>query len=191
VEVGQVPVPLVEVEAVSDEELVGNREADVAQREVVDEPPVGPVEERGRGQRPRRPEPEGLEQPVQRQAGVDHVLDEQHVLSVDRGVEVLQQPDAPAAARLGAAVACELDEVEPMGDRDGAREIGDEDEARLQQPDEERVAAGVVLGDLRAELGDASGDLLGGKVELADRRIAGYEARSSLYRCARRSMSRL
>jgi hypothetical protein len=45
VEIRQIPVPLVEVEAVADEELVGNGEADVANRQVVDQAAVGPVEE--------------------------------------------------------------------------------------------------------------------------------------------------
>src|SRR6266516_6909087 len=44
-EVGQVPVALVELESVADEELVRDREADVADGQVVDQPPVRPVEE--------------------------------------------------------------------------------------------------------------------------------------------------
>src|SRR3954453_21799835 len=36
-EIRQVPVPLAELEAVADEELIGDREADVADREVVDQ----------------------------------------------------------------------------------------------------------------------------------------------------------
>ena len=49
----EVPVALVEVEAVADEELVGRGEADVANGQVVHEPPVRPVEQRHDGQRPR------------------------------------------------------------------------------------------------------------------------------------------
>ncbi len=45
-EVRQLAVALVEVEAVADEELVGDDEADVPNGEVVDEAPVGPVEQR-------------------------------------------------------------------------------------------------------------------------------------------------
>ena len=45
-QVGQVPVALPELEAVADEELVGDGEADVAHRQVVDEAAVGPVEQR-------------------------------------------------------------------------------------------------------------------------------------------------
>ena len=60
-QVGQVAEALVEVEAVADEELVGDREADVADRQVVDEPPVGPVEQRRRRQRRGLAERERLE----------------------------------------------------------------------------------------------------------------------------------
>jgi hypothetical protein len=65
-------------------------------------------------------------------------------------------------------------------DRQGAREVAEEDEARLQQADEDRLAPGVVLGDLTAELFDASGDLVGGEVDLADPGVSlrAQEARS-------------
>jgi hypothetical protein len=58
------------------------------------------------------------------------------------------------AAGVGAVVARELDEVDRVGDRDRAREVGQEDEARLQQRDEQQVAAGVLAADFRAELAD-------------------------------------
>jgi hypothetical protein len=88
-----VPVAIVaEVEAVADEELVRHREADVAHRKVVDEPPVGPVEKRDRRERCGTAERERLADEVQRQPGVDDVLDEQDVATLDAQVEVLEQP---------------------------------------------------------------------------------------------------
>jgi hypothetical protein len=60
-----------------------------------------------------------------------------------------------------------------VDDRHGAREIGDEDERRLQRGDEDRLEAVVVRGDLRAELLDARLDLLAREVDLADPRIGG------------------
>jgi hypothetical protein len=54
-------------------------------------------------------------------------------------------------------------------DRQGPREVGEEDGARLQRRDEERLAAGVRLGELRPELGDAPPDLRAGEVDLPDR----------------------
>jgi hypothetical protein len=106
---------------------------------------------------------------VQREPGVDHVLDEQDVLPDDVEVEVLQQPDrarpAGAAART---VARQLDEVDPVDDRQRPRQVGEEDEARLQAADQNRLAARVVLADLLPELGDAALDLVGGQVDLSD-----------------------
>jgi hypothetical protein len=56
-------------------------------------------------------------------------------------------------------------------DRQRAREVGQEDDTGLQRRDEQRLSAGVVLGDRCAELADANTDLLGGEVDLADPRI--------------------
>jgi len=83
------------------------------------------------------------------------------------------------AAGVGAVVARELDEVERMRDRDRAREVGQEDEARLQQRDEQQVAAGVVAGDVGAELADAGLQFLGCEKDLAYTRVGDYDARSS------------
>ena len=71
------------------------------------------------------------------------------------------------AAGVGAVVAGELYEVDRVRDRDRAGEVGQEDEARLQQRDEQQVAAGVVARDLGAELADARLQLLGGEKDLA------------------------
>jgi hypothetical protein len=54
-------------------------------------------------------------------------------------------------------------------ERERTREIGDEDEARLQRADEQRLTPGVVGRDLLAELRDPSRDLLCGEVDLPDR----------------------
>ena len=90
-QVGQVRHALVELEAVPDEELVRDREADIAHREVVDEPAIRTVEE-------RRECSDGLAQ-RQRARGsassarVDHRVDEQDVPARDLAVEVLQEAD--------------------------------------------------------------------------------------------------
>jgi hypothetical protein len=64
-------------------------------------------------------------------------------------------------AGVGAVVAGELDEVDLVGNRDRPGEVGEEDEARLQQRDEQELALGVVAGDLGAELPDANPQLVG------------------------------
>src|SRR5205085_9605821 len=79
VEVRKVSVALLQVEAVPDEELVRDGEADVADGEVFDQPPIGAVEQ-GRGRQGGwRPQGEGLAEVVERQTRVDHVLDDQDV----------------------------------------------------------------------------------------------------------------
>ena len=132
VQIREVSVPLVEVEAVADEELVRNGEADVPDRQVLDEAPVGAVEERHRRERARSAELERPAEVVERQAGIDDVLDDQDVATLDGGVEVLQEPDRRAAAGLVGAVARELDEVDVVDDRERAAEVDEEDDARLQ-----------------------------------------------------------
>jgi hypothetical protein len=59
------------------------------------------------------------------------------------------------AALVGAGrVACELDEVEAVMDRQRAGQIRDEDNARLEGRDEQRLPPFVVTGDLAPELAD-------------------------------------
>jgi hypothetical protein len=74
----------------------------------------------------------------------------------DRRVEILQQLDG---ARAAAAVGGELEEVDAVRHRQGTREIGEEDGARLQRRDQQRLAACVGVGQLGAELCDAPHDL--------------------------------
>jgi hypothetical protein len=110
----------------------------------------------------------------------------------DLGVEVFEEADAGVAALVGpGGVARQLEEVEAVRDPQRAGEVGDEDDARLQRRDEERFAAFVVARDVAAELADARLQLLAREVDLAEARAAAYDASSSRYRSARRSMSRL
>ena len=48
-EIWQLPPSLVEIESETDEELVGDDEADVSDGKVLDEAAVGPIEQRHRG----------------------------------------------------------------------------------------------------------------------------------------------
>jgi hypothetical protein len=105
---------------------------------------------------------------VQREPGVDDVLDEEDVAIADVCVEVFEQPDPTNPAELAPVVPRELHEVDPVHEGRRAGEIGQEDEAPLERADEERLAARVVLGDSTAELSDAHPDLLGGQVDLTD-----------------------
>jgi len=90
----------------------------------------------------------------------------------DRGVQILEQLDG---ACVPAAVGRELEEVEPVRDRQGAREVGEEDGARLERRDEQRLEARVRIGELNAELVDPALDLVTGQVDLPDRVAVGSE----------------
>jgi hypothetical protein len=50
----------------------------------------------------------------------------------------------------------------------GPREVGEEDEARLQRADEQRLTSRVVGRDLLAELRDPGRELLCGEIDLPD-----------------------
>jgi hypothetical protein len=169
VQVRQVAVALLHVEPIAHEELVGDGEADVADGEVLDQAAIGPVKERGGGERGRRAERERLAEVVEGEAGVDHVLHDEDVPVGEFGVEVFEEADAGVAARVGAGgIAGELDEVDRVRDRERAGKVGEEDEARLQRRDEQRVAPFVVVRNLAAELLDARLQLLAREVDLAE-----------------------
>ena len=73
----------------------------------------------------------------------------------DLRIQILEKADAGMAALVGAGrVACELDEVEAVVDRESAGEVRDEDDACLERCDEQRLPAFVVAGDLAPELAD-------------------------------------
>jgi len=104
-------------------------------------------------------------------AGPACILDQQHVEARDGDRAVLQQPHARVAARVGAVVTRQLDEVDLVLDRDRTRKVGEEDEARLQQRDEQQGAVLVVARDLHAQLLDAAAQLVGAEEDLANARV--------------------
>lgn len=95
----KVPVLLRVVEAVADDELVGNVEADPLDVDR-DLGRLGLPQEGADLQGGGLAGAEVRQQPGQGQAGVDDVLDDQDVLALDVGVEVLEDPDD--AGGLGA-----------------------------------------------------------------------------------------
>jgi hypothetical protein len=92
-----VPVALIEVEAVADEELIGHGEAHITHREVVDEPPVWTIEERDGGERGRGAERERPADVIEREPGIDDVLHQEDVSALDRRVEIFEEPDSRAS----------------------------------------------------------------------------------------------
>jgi hypothetical protein len=78
--------------------------------------------------------------------------------------------------------------------RHRARQVADERQARLQRADEQRLLAGVVTRQLRAELSTACDDLVSIEKDLADALVeldqCAQEAFRNPYRVASRSKSR-
>ncbi len=129
---------------------------------------------------------------MERQPGVDDLVDDDHVSAGDLQVEILQEPDPLMASDVARPVAGELDEVERVRDRSRKREVGDEREAGLQRSDQEGLAAGVVAGELGAELANAGRDLAGTQVHIADAgvELVAHEALRRPYRDESRAKSR-
>jgi hypothetical protein len=89
------------------------------------------------------------------------------VPAVDAHAQILEQPYLATAAAVS-VVRRQRDEIEVVNDRQGAREIRDEDDCGLERGDEDRLQALVVGCDLGSELLDPSFDLLPREVDLAD-----------------------
>src|SRR3954468_21324758 len=168
-DVGQVPVPLGEVEAVADDELVGDLEADVAHRH-------GDLAPRRLGQQGADLEGGGLarfqvaDQVREGQARVDDVFDHEHVAALDVDVEVFQDPHDPGGVGR-VAVARDGHEVDRAGHGQVPHQVGHEENGALQHADQQQVAALVVGRDLGAQLGDATGERLPVDQDLADGRF--------------------
>ena len=116
---------------------------------------------------------------MQREAGVHDVLHEQDVPTLERHVDVLEQAYASTGrATGGAGVRGELDDVERVRNRERAREVREEHDARLQRSDEQRVEAVEARRDLGAELRDTRRDLLARQVDVADLAVLGRHGRT-------------
>ena len=93
-------------------------------------------------------------QVLQRQPGVDDVLDDQHVAALERRVEVLEDPHDAGGLGRG-AVGGDGHEVDLAGDVDVAHQVGEEEEGALEHADQQQVLARVVAGDLFRHRPDA------------------------------------
>ena len=111
-------------------------------------------------------------QVVHRQAGVDHVLDDDDVLAAHGLVEVLQQPDAAAAGRSRARVGRDRHRVEPVAAGERAREVGSEHGRALEHRRRSTSGATAIVAvdwTPRARVTRAASSL-GRQVDLAGRR---------------------
>jgi hypothetical protein len=76
-------------------------------------------------------------------------------------------------------------------DPERAGQVGDEDDARLERRHEQRLFVLVVPRDLGAQLSDTRMQLLASEVDVTEPGLGPYDASSSWYLSASRSMSRL
>ena len=88
---------------------------------------------------------------------VDDVLDDDHVAAGNVGVEVLHDAH-DAAGGGGLPVGGDRHEVHLEGAVNGAGQVAHENDGTLEDTNQQRGAAGIVRGDLRAHLRDALGD---------------------------------
>jgi len=114
------------------------------------------------GARARNPKQVG-----QRAAGVDDVLDDQHVAPLDRRVEVLE--DADNARGIGlCSVRRHGHEVHLDVDVQVTHEVGEEEHRSLEHPHEQQAPALVVPRDLLAQLAHPMFELVALDQDLAD-----------------------
>src|SRR5206468_7293762 len=118
--IGQIPVPLGEIEAVADHEAVRDLEAHVADVDL----DLAPIRLRQQGadlEAGRRPGLEVPDEVGERQPRVDDVLDHEDVAPFDVDVEVLEDPDDARGVGRG-AVARDRHEVDLAGHGDRAHQ---------------------------------------------------------------------
>src|SRR6266542_4922411 len=151
---GQISVPLGEIEPVADDVAVRDLEPDVADRDIGLAAAVLHEQRAGLDRR-GLPRAEAAHEIGERQAGVDDVLQHEDVAVLDVDVEVLEDPDDPGGV-ASRAVARDRHEVDLARERDMAHEVGHEEDRALEDSDEQEVLALVVRGDLLTELGDPS-----------------------------------
>src|SRR5690606_21690341 len=156
---GQVAVELAVIEAVPDDVLVGDLEADVLDVDA-DDTPVDLVEQRTDGQAGRLLNLQRAQHEVHRQAGVDDVLDQDDVLAANVEVQRALELD-PAGGDVRAG---DRQVVDRQRARDLSRRVGQEEGDALEPPDQHQRLASVVFRDLAAQLGDSLADL-GGREE--------------------------
>src|SRR5436190_1380420 len=168
--VREVAIALLVIEAIADGEPVRNLEADVT-RGQLDLAPFGFGQQGADLQRRRVAGAEAAQQVLEREPRVHDVLDDEHVSTLDRGVEVLEDPHH-ARGVGGRAVGGDGHEVHLARDLDVAHEIRQKEHRSLEHADQHQVAALVVARDLGAELPHAVLEVVGLHEDLADRRVA-------------------
>src|SRR5439155_19031457 len=153
-DVGQIPVPLVEIQAVADDEPIRDFEPHVADGNI-DFPALRLGHEGADLQGCGLPGLKISDQVGKGQSGVDDVLDHEDVAALDVDVQVLEDPDDTGAVGRG-AVAGDGHEVDLAGNGQLAHQIRHEEDGSLEDAYQQRLAARVVARNLLPEFGDAT-----------------------------------
>src|SRR5665647_2699482 len=149
-DVAQVAEPLGVVQAVADDELVGDVKAHVLDVDV-DLGGLGLAQKRQDLHRCGGPGLEVGPDPAQRQTRVDDVLDDQHVPASDVGVKVLQDAD-DAGALCAGPVGRDGHPVHRRGAGQGAHQVGHDHHRTLEDTHQQQVLAFVVAPDVGSQL---------------------------------------
>ena len=150
---GHVPVLLLVVQPIADNEAVGNFETHVGQRHV-HFACLALVQQRADTQARRSPGLQCPQQVAQRGPGVNNVLDDQHVPAFDTHVQVLDNPHDAAGLRAW-AVTRHGHEIHLQRQGQFAGKVHHERHRRFEHAHEEQVHALVIGADLPGQLGHA------------------------------------
>jgi len=164
VDAAQIAVPLGIVHAAADDELIGDVKPDISDRQV--ESDRRRLAQQGADGETCRPTLlQRIDNGGDRAAGVENVLDDEHVAAGDiQPVEAGDRDRAGGAARR--AIGGGRDDIECARRLDFAHQIGGEDHGALQHHNETQPFAAVIGVDVAGKRGDAGADVAFGDQQL-------------------------
>ena len=158
----KVAVTACRVEAVTNHEVIRHDKARVFDLEFFLDPRFRLVQKTRECDGPSSAGPEDIQQPRKRKAGVDNILDDQHVLVTDRIAEILDDLDV-AARDSAVLVARDRHEIDRERKIDGTHQVGQKHARSLEHADQDEILALIVAADLGTHFLDPLSYLLGGK----------------------------
>jgi lysophospholipase L1-like esterase len=158
---GQVAVALGVVDAIADDEFVGNVEADPFGGDI-GLAAAGLVEQGADFHAAGMARVENFQHMLERVAGIDDIFHHQHIAPGDLAAQILQNAHFPARCH-GIAIGGGFEEIDLDRQVQLAHQIGDEDEGTAQQADNHQlVGAGIIGRNLPRQSLHAGGNGLGG-----------------------------
>lgn len=148
----KISVAFREIEAVAHHKVIVDFESDVIRFDVLDAPGAL-IEEHADFQAARLERPKGGADALDRSAGVENIIDEQHVASSNIETKLLCVNEVTGPRLL--AVTGNPDEIEPERQREVADQVRKEKDRSVQKGNDDQVAAPIVTTDLARESADA------------------------------------